>query len=96
MSSSAILPSAPKILTPFHSHPNFLNSPASNMSIVNKSEKPHRGQDYREFVSCDELNSFVQSNLDMNMSVKTAKSRFKLLCMDYMTLLRRNGLRWVP
>ena len=46
-------------------------------------------------ITQDELSKIVESTLRMDMSVKSAKGRMKLLFMEYASLLRTNGLKWV-
>lgn len=46
-------------------------------------------------ITQDELSKIVESTLRMDMSVKSAKGRMKLLFKEYTSMLRTNGLKWV-
>lgn len=47
-------------------------------------------------VSSSDLANMVQNCIKMDMSVKSAKWRMKLLIMGYKSLLATKGLKWVP
>lgn len=46
-------------------------------------------------ITQDKLSKMVESLFKMDMTVKSAKGRMKLLFMEYKSLLRTNGLKWV-
>ena len=52
-------------------------------------------QESQNSVTESDLVKLVEAVLRMNMTVKSAKGRMNLLFMEYMSLLRTNGLKWV-
>ena len=51
--------------------------------------------DSSTIVTATDLEQMVQKHVRMNMTVKSAKGRMKLLFMAYKSLLRQNGMSWV-
>lgn len=67
-------------------------------SLTDKSLRSYlesESQETSETLTEAELTKMVESDLKMDMSVKSAKSRMKLLFMSYKSMLRTNGLKWV-
>lgn len=56
----------------------------------------NESQESQSSITEADLAATVQATLKMDMTVKSARVRMKLLFMDYLSLLRTNGLKWVP
>ena len=54
-----------------------------------------KAQQSTTVVTQDDLASLVETQLRMDMKIKSATGRMELLFMDYKSLLRTNGLKWV-
>lgn len=54
-----------------------------------------RSQESVSVITEPELAKLVEATLRMDMSVKSATDRMQLLFMEYRSLLRTNGLKWV-
>ena len=54
-----------------------------------------QAQESTRTITADGLTALVQSSLKMDMSVASAKGRMQLLFLEYRSLLRTNGLKWV-
>lgn len=46
-------------------------------------------------VTADDFNQLVQNNVHMDVTIKSAKGRMKLLFMSYKSLLRQHYMKWV-
>lgn len=54
-----------------------------------------KAQESRKSLTASDLDVLVESELIMDMSIRSARSHMELLFMSYISLLLRNGIKWV-